>query len=186
MSRNYSRFVSCLVLLFVTILVTPPPNYPQAKAEEDVTFIVLRITTPKGNSAKVWLEEGDIATIVDAQTGIGYGFAPVVENLKTQTIGVRTFEVVKTATGITVGKEVARVGMRLGTYRQFDYVPFTVKAIAIVWDPKDPKVTSQPSNISGLSLPGCCIECSGEVICGRSVLTDCGCCGSIRCYPTDQ
>jgi hypothetical protein len=185
MSRNYSRFVSCLVLLFVTLLSTPAANYRQAKAEENATFVVMRIYTAKGNSAKISVVEGEMATIIDAKTGRGYGFVPVVENLNELAIAVRTFKVVKTEAGITVGKEVARTGMKIGTQLQLDPIPFTIKAIAIVWDPKDPNVKSQPSNIPGLSLPQCCVECFGEVVCGQNVATDCGCCGSIHC-PVQQ
>lgn len=180
MRRNYCRFVSCLVLLFVTLLSIPATNYPQAKAEEEGVYIVLRINTPKGNSAKIWVLDGEMTTIVDEKTGVGYGFVPVVENLEARTISVRTFEVVKTASETTVGKEVASTGMKLGAQKQFDYIPFTVKAIAIVWDVKDPKLTSRPTNIPGLMLATCCIDCNGETVCARCAFTDCGCC-CIRC-----
>lgn len=183
MSRNYCRFVSCLVLLFVTILSTPSPNYSQAQSEEESTFIVMRLTTPKGHSAKIWLVEGEMTTIVDAKTGLGYGFVPVVQSLSDRMIEVKTFEVSKKESETTVGREVAANKIKIGGQQQFDDIAFTVKIIAIVWDVKDTKVKSQPSNISGLSLPGCCIACDDEVVCGRCVLTDCGCC-CVHCSPS--
>src|SRR5689334_12093557 len=102
MSRNYCRFVSCLVLLFVTILSTPSLNYSQARSEKESTFIVMRITTPKGQSAKISLVEGEMTTIVDAKTGLGCGFAPRVQSLPDRMIEVKTFEVSKKESETTV------------------------------------------------------------------------------------
>jgi hypothetical protein len=177
MNRNYRHLIGCTVIVSIMIFSFPSLNYPQGRDKETITSIMLKITTPKGHWAKAPIVEGRMITIVDATTGSGYGFVPLVRNIESRSVELKMFQVIEKASEVKVLKEVESTEMKVGAQQQTRSIPFEVKVLAITQDFKDQDVASgsaiSPSNLAA----ECCVICDGERTCaGCTVITDCGCC----------
>lgn len=177
MNGNHRYLISCTMVLSMMILSCPLLNYSQGRDQEIITSIVLNITTPKGHWAKAPVAEGKMITIVDAATGSGYGFVPVVRSIKNRSVELKMFQVIERELEVKVLKEVESTEIKLGAQGQMGSTPFEVKILAITQDFKDRDVSSKSAN----SLL-CCVLCDDQRMCtGCGVLTDCGCCCVGRC-----
>jgi len=175
MKRNYLRLICCTVIVSMMILCIPSTNYPQERDKQIITSIVLKITIPNGHWAKASIAEGEMITIVNESTGVGYGFVPVVRSLESHSVEVKTFQVAETAFKVEALKEIESTEIKVGAQQQIGSISFEIKVLAITQDFKDQNVPGKLPD----ERPRCCVKCFGENICaGCSVITDCGCCCS--------
>lgn len=183
MNRNHHRLIGCTMVISMMILCLPSINYPQQRDKQLVTSIVLNITTPEGHWAKSSIAEGEMITIVNESTGIGYGFVPVVRSLESRSVEVKTFQVTKKAIKVEALKEIESTEIKVGAQQQIGSLSFEIKVLAITQDFKDQDVPSESAGKPPDARTGCCLNCFGQTICaGCSVITDCGCCcGEGRC-----
>jgi hypothetical protein len=176
MNKNHRHWIGCAATLSIMILSFPSTNFPQEKDKETITSVVLKIKSPKGRWAKASLVEGTMITIVDATTGSGYGFVPVVRSIEGRTVDLKMFQVIERESTVTVLKEVESTETKVGAQQKTSSVPFEFKVLAITRDLKDQVVLSESANDS-MQSGLCCVICDGERYCAScAVITDCGCC----------
>lgn len=182
MKRNYLRLICCTMIVSMMILCLPSTNYPQEGDKQLITSIVLKITTPKGHWAKSSIAEGEMITIVNESTGVGYGFVPFVRSLESHSVEVKTFQVAQKASKVEALKEIESTEIKVGAQQQIGSISFEIKVLAITKDFKDQNVPSDSAGKPPDARVGCCIRCFGETICaGCLVDTDCGCCCGGSC-----
>ena len=177
MKQNHRRLVGCTMVICTMILSLPSINYTQERDKQIIRSIVLQITTPKGHWAKASTAEGEMITIVDENTGMGYGFVPFIRSVEGHSVEVKTLQVIKKALEVEVLKEVESSEIKVGAQQQISSMSFGIKVLAITQDFKDQDVSSELTGKPPAAQARCCVNCFGENICaGCSVITDCGCC----------
>lgn len=182
MNRNYRRLIGCAMIIFIVLLSHPSTNYPQEGNKETVKSIMLEIKTPKGRWIKASTAEGEMITVVDASTGMGYGFVPVVRSMDSGSVEVKTLQVTGKAPEVNVLKQVESTEIKVGAQQQLSGAPVEIKVLAITEDFKDQAAPSGSVNDPPVVKTTCCVFCFGENICaGCIVMTDCGCCCSGCC-----
>ena len=176
MKQNHRCLIQCTMIVSIMILSLPSINYTQERDQQGIRSIVLQITTPKGHWAKASVVEGEMITIVDENTGVGYGFMPVIRSVESRRVEVKTLQVTGKALDVKALKEVESSEIKVGAQQQLS-ISFEIKVLAITQDFKDQDVSGESAIKPPDARTRCCITCFGQTICaGCWVITDCGCC----------
>lgn len=189
MKASHRWLLRCTMIACITIFCLPSINYTQEKDREIITFIMLEITTPKGIRMKASTAEGEMITIVDEKTEMGYGFTPVVRSLESRSVEVKAFQVTGKAMDVKALREIESIEIKMGAQQKLSSIPFGIKVLAITQDFKDQDVPNESAGKPPDQLARCCVQCFGQNYCaGCSVLTDCGCCckGGFCCAPCNR
>jgi hypothetical protein len=166
-----AAFVSAIALGGAAI----PAVAPQAPPASPPPTIILGLTLPSGNPAKVGVRSGDRAT-VSLANGPVFGFTPTVTDdgrvdLVVAEIGTDP------QSGAEVVREFDRRVLDLGEPVKVEHnsISITVTWLETRKPPASAKDADEPCKV-------CCLFCQGELTCACYVETPCGrCCCSATC-----
>ncbi len=179
MNRRRYYLMGCAVMLSILCLSFTSLNYPREQDQKSTLTVRLKVTDPKGHWANSFLAAGEVITMVDAKTNIGYSFTAVVQNRQEGLVEVVMSKITEEAGEITALGESVKASIKLGEAQQMGNPAYTVRVLEIVERAKEEGAASKAPTEAAITpkILGCCLYCDNVRLCGPCAVTaDCGCC----------
>ena len=164
-----NSFPMRVILVLLIVLATASLGFSQGKSPEPVNQITLKVTAPNGTWAIAMVFEGEMLTMVDEKTNIGFGFAPIVRNAKDRSVEVR---VIPISQNVADAKPLENLEVTTSSPKTTGSA-FKVEVQAISKHlPIEEKMAHAKAPYV---VQNCCVNCGGFRICANcSVSTECG------------